>query len=109
MGRMLDAEPAVFESESLALQYVINTLINNKVNTVEVVKVLSVDEENNQVSVIPVVKNVDAMGNAIEESEIFGIPYIQWQYGDNALIAVPHVDDIGILIVCKKDISKIIL
>lgn len=107
MSKMLDADPAVFEDESLALQYIINTIINQKVNTCEVVRVVSVDSSEKEVSVIPIVKNVDANGEAIEESEIYGIKYIMWQYGKNALVAEPSIGDIGIIITSKRDISKI--
>lgn len=107
MSVEMDAEPAVFDDESLALQYVINTIINNKVNTVEVVRVVSVDEANNELTVIPIVKNVDAKGDAIEESNIYGLRYIRWQYGTNAIMAVPKTGDIGLILVSKRDISKI--
>lgn len=107
MAELLDADPAVFADESLALQYVINTIINNKVNTTELVRVLSVDEQNKEISVIPIVKNVDAKGNAIEESEIYGVRYIMWQYGANAIQALPQVGDVGLILVSKRDISKI--
>lgn len=103
----MDVEPAVFDDETLALQYIINSLINNRVNTCEVVKVVSVDESKNEIAVIPIVKDVDAMGEAIEESVIYGIKYIRWQHGANAIIAVPEVGDVGLMLVSKRDISKI--
>lgn len=103
----MDVEPAVFDDETLALQYIINSLINNRVNTCEVVKVVSVDAGKNEVAVIPIVKDVDAMGEAIEESIIYGIKYLRWQHGANAIIAVPEVGDVGMMLVSKRDISKI--
>ena len=103
----MNTDPAVFEDDSLALQFVINTMINNKVNTMEVVRVVNVDEANNELTVIPVVKNVDSQGEAIQETNLYKVKFIRWQYGINALMAVPVAGDIGLILVSKRDISKI--
>lgn len=103
----MGVEAAIFDDESLALEYVVKTLINNKINTCEVVKVVSVNSDKNEVAVIPVVKNVDAKGDAIEESTVYGIKYFRWQYGKNSIIAEPVEGDIGLMVVSKRDISKI--
>lgn len=103
----MDINPAAFEDDSIALKYVIETIINNKVNTTEVVRVVSVDDAKNELTVIPVVKNVDAKGNAIEETNFYRIKYVRWQYGINSIMAKPSAGDVGLILVSKRDISKI--
>lgn len=88
-----------------ALIYIINSVVK-KVNTADLVKVLSVNPENKTISVMPIIKNANAEGDAIEEMPIFGIRYFQWQFGGNAIKGTPEVGDIGLIITCKKDISS---
>lgn len=88
-----------------ALIYIINSVVK-KVNTSDLVKVLSVDPSTKTISAIPIIKNADAEGDAIEENPIFGIRYFGWQFGGNAIKGTPEVGDIGLIVTCKKDISS---
>lgn len=88
-----------------ALIYIINSVIK-KVNTADLVRVLSVNTENKTISVIPIIKDANAEGEVIEPTPIFGIRYFQWQFGQNAIIGTPEVGDIGLIVTCKKDISS---
>ena len=88
-----------------ALIYIINSVVK-KVNTADLVKVLSVDTTTKTISVIPIIKNANAEGDAIEETPIFGIRYFGWQFGGNAIKGTPEVGDIGLIVTCKKDISS---
>lgn len=88
------------------MMYLANSVLRG-VHTVEVVKVVNVDIENKRIAVIPIVQRTNAEGNPIPESPIYDVKYIQWQYGGNLIKANPTVNDIGIIVVCKKDISSI--
>lgn len=88
-----------------SLTFIINSLINN-INTVEVVKVVKVNDDNT-IDVIPVVKRLTAEGETIGESVVYGVKCFGWQYGVNAIKAKPAVNDIGFVVVSKRDISSI--
>lgn len=100
----LDADQRLDSYQSLL--FLINSVVNN-VNTAELVKVIAVDEAKKEIDVIPIVAKPDSEGQRIEPAPIYGIKYIEWQYGTNAIIATPVVNDIGLLVVCTKDISSI--
>ena len=89
-----------------ALEYIIKSKIDNRVNTVDVVRVIAVNE-NNTVDVIPIIKNTTPSNEPIEETPIYGLRYIRWQYGTNGIKAKPSIGDIGLILVCKKDTSAI--
>lgn len=86
-----------------ALMYIIKGQIENSVNTIEIVRVLSVN--GNTIDVIPVIKDINASREPIDESPIYGVRYVRFQYGSNAIRVAPKENDIGLLLVCKKDIS----
>lgn len=88
-----------------ALIYIINSVVK-KVNTVELVRVEAVNQEEKTVTIIPIVQDANAEGNRIPVSPIQDIRYIRWQYGGNAIKATPEVGDIGMVVICKKDISN---
>lgn len=100
----LDADQRLDSYQSL--MFLINSVVNN-VNTAELVKVIAVDESKKEIDVIPIVAKPDSEGQRIEPAPIYGIKYIEWQYGTNAIIATPVVNDIGLLVVCTKDVSSI--
>lgn len=100
----LDADQRLDSYQSLL--FLINSVVNN-VNTAELVKVIAVDEAKKEIDVIPIVAKPDSEGQRIEPAPIYGIKYIEWQYGTNAIIATPVINDIGLLVVCTKDISSI--
>lgn len=81
------------------------------VRTILLVKVVAVtpgeDGAAGTVDVHPLVNQVDGVMNATPHGTVFGIPYIRLQGGKNAIIMDPVVDDIGLMAVCDRDISKV--
>lgn len=100
------ADYSDFVDDYNALIYIINSVVN-KVKTMELVKVLEVDTTKHELSVIPIIKEANSEGNAIENSPTYGVKYFEWQYGVNSIIATPAVGDIGLCIISHKDISNI--
>jgi hypothetical protein len=58
------------------------------------------------VSVQPLVSMVDGNGNVFPHGTIYNAPYLRLQGGANAVIVDPAVDDVGILLICDRDISS---
>ena len=105
MGK-LSANPTDYVDEYNGLIYIINSIISNRVRGAEIVKVIA-NNGDGTIDVLPVIKNVDASENAIQETPIFNIKYMEWQYGINAFQAEPAIGDIGLLIVCTKDTKNV--
>jgi hypothetical protein len=78
-----------------------------KLSTAKVVKVLAVDTGKKEVDVQPLVNLVDGEGNKTEQGTIYGLSYGAMQWGDNAIVAVPKKDDIGIIMCSDRDISAV--
>lgn len=102
----LRGDPASYENSTVALVAIIEDLINSEVNTCELVKVLKVDKNKNEVNVVPLAKNVDTENNAIEETPVYNIKYFGWQFGNSAIEGTPKENDVGIMVVSKRDISQ---
>ena len=100
------ADYSDFVDEYNALIHIINSVVN-KVKTLELVKVLSVNTTTHELSVIPIVKDANSNGDAVENSPTYGVKYFEWQYGANSIIAVPEVGDIGMCLISHKDISNV--
>lgn len=100
------ADYSDFVDEYNALIHIINSVVN-KVKTLELVRVLSVNTSDNTLSVIPIIRNANANGDAIEETPVYGVKYLEWQYGTNSIISVPAVGDIGMCLISHKDISNV--
>ena len=98
--------PSDLVDDLSALVYIIKGQIYNRVNTIDIVKVLKVNEDNT-LDVIPIIKDTNPANEPIDESPIYGIRYIKWQFGKNSLKAKPEVGDIGLILICKKDTSSI--
>lgn len=100
------ADYSDFVDDYNALIYIINSIVN-KVKTLELVRVLEVNSGTHELTVIPIIKDANSEGNAIENSPTYGVKYIEWQYGINSIIATPVVGDIGVCLISHKDISNI--
>ena len=98
--------PDVLVDDMSALLYIIRTQIESRVNTIDIVKVTNVNDDDT-IDVIPVIKGVDNEKNPIDEVPIYGVPYIKWQFGTNAIKAKPVAGDVGLLLINKKDTSSI--
>lgn len=83
-----------------------------RVRTMALVKVVAVTNEGGLspvgfVDVLPLVKQVDGVGNATPHGTIFNLPYFRLQGGSNAVIMDPQVDDVGIAVVADRDSSSV--
>jgi phage baseplate assembly protein gpV len=50
---------------------------------------------------------VDGRGNATPHGTVFKLPYFRLQSGANAVIMDPVVGDIGIMLICDRDVSSV--
>lgn len=98
--------PEQASSDYNAQSFMVESILS-KISTVKIVKVLSVDTEEETVSVLPLVEQMDGNGQVTPQGPISGVPYMQWRYGKNAVLADPAVDDIGVLLCCDRDISTV--
>jgi len=73
----------------------------------KVVEVKAVDSEAKTVDVLPLLKQVDGLGNTTEQLTVFGLPYIALQAGTTAVEMTPVVGDRGLCIVVDRDISSL--
>jgi len=78
-----------------------------KISTMKIVKVMVVDTAAKTVDVQPMVNQIDGDSNATPHGTIYGIPYVIWQYGKNAVLADPVVGDIGMMSCADRDISSV--
>lgn len=76
-----------------------------KVNTCEPVKVVAVDTAARMVDVLPLVRIVAGGGDAIDQSQLYRLPYLRIQGGANAVIIDPHAGDVGIALYAMRDVS----
>lgn len=111
-GLKMGARPSDFVDSLNALLYIINKEVD-KVKTMILVRVVGVNtvetavRKVDTIDVIPVIQEVDANNEAVPLDIIPNIKYIRWQFGNNAIKAVPAIGDIGIMIISKKDASRI--
>ena len=102
MSNKTSAEPIDFVDEYSSLVYLINTIINNRINTAELVRVIA-NNGDGTVDVMPIISDVDNDGNAVVETPVFNVKFFEWQYGINAIKAEPAIGDVGLVVVCTKD------
>ncbi len=60
-----------------------------------------------QVSVTALINQVDGGGNGYPHVELYDLPYFRLAAGNSAVIADPVAGDIGLMVVCSRDISKV--
>ena len=101
MGKT-NANPSDYIDEFNSLSFVVNSIISDRVKTAELVRVIT-NNGDGTLDVLPIISDVDSEGNAISETPIFGVKFIEWQYGINAIQAQPAIGDVGLLVVCTKD------
>lgn len=95
-----------------AAEYLTDLVANRKV-TATLVKVKKVTNEPGElkkpgrVDVEPLVNQVDGSNNATEHTTVYGLCYFRLQGGKNAILCDPEVGDIGLAVVCDKDISAV--
>lgn len=80
-----------------------------RVATATLVQVKSVDTAASPptVTVQILVNQVDGAGQAVPHADIYGIPYVRLQGGENAVIIDPAPGDIGLAVFASRDISSV--
>lgn len=99
-------KPKDMNSNLNAMKYVIDREIKNMVNTLLVVRVIAVYEET--IDVQTILKDLSDNGQLVDVYTISSVRYVQWQYGQNAIVAKPKVGDVGLLLISKQDISGLV-
>jgi hypothetical protein len=98
-------------SEINALRFVMQSVLS-EVATSMVVKVAGV-RSNGEVAppgtidVVPVVHQIDGMGNTHPHGTIFNVPYHRPQNGTNGIIMDPKAGDVGVIVCASRDISSV--
>lgn len=91
-------------------EMIINNLIG-KMGTVTICKIVKVKGGGTgavgMVDILPMVLQMDAGGNIYENAVIYNVPYFRYQGGANAVIIDPKPGDIGVCLVCTRDISRV--
>lgn len=80
-------------------------LMSNAFITVGVVT--SVSDGGDVVSVTPLVDGFTGAGDRIPKAVIYGVPVWRLQRGASAVIMPPIVGDIGVILICDRDISGV--
>ena len=93
-----------------SIAFMIEQIIN-RVNVCTPVEIVAVHTEGpfgvvGTVDVKPLIDQQTVLGEAVEHTTIYGIPYIRIQGGTSAIIADPVVGDLGICIFADRDISS---
>lgn len=98
--------PETANSEYNAITFAIDQAIS-KISTLKLVKVQAVDTDAKTVQVIPLVQQIDGNNQLTSQGTIYGVPYMQWRFGTNAVLADPAVDDVGVMVCADRDISAV--
>lgn len=93
------------------VNFLVRAILNNTA-TVTLVQVMGVTSGGEAakavfIDVMPLVNQVDGKGNATPHGIIHDIPFVRLQAGRNAVIIDPQVGDIGLALVCSRDISGV--
>ncbi len=104
-------QPNSSANEFNVTEFIIRRMLA-KVRTVTLVKVVACSTNNQlgpigTVDVLPLVNQVDGQNNATKHTTVFGLLCFRNQAGSNAIIMDPQVNDVGIAIICDRDISSI--
>jgi hypothetical protein len=98
-------------TEHQALSFFVNSILAN-VRTAHPVTVQAVYSGGlgpiGTVDVLPLVSQVNGIGQGTPHKIIYGCPYLRYQGGTSAVILDPAVGDLGLLICCDRDISNVI-
>lgn len=59
------------------------------------------------VDAVPLVNQMDGAGQTFPHGTVFNLPYVRVQGGKNAVICDPEVGDVGLAVICDRDISSV--
>ena len=105
--------PAQITSEALRTELLIRTLLMD-MRTAVPVQVMAVHPGTGTpptigtVDVQPLVQVEDGSGKLWSMGQTYGAPFIRIQSGSSALVIDPSVNDIGLAVVCDRDISSVL-
>lgn len=99
-------------SELNTIEYLVDLVVGRRVHAT-LVKVKAVTNKPGElkkpgrVDVLPLVHQVDGRGQPTEHETVYGLCYFRLQGGKNAILCDPEVGDIGLAVICDKDISAV--
>jgi hypothetical protein len=98
-------------SEAARFQLLVRTLLS-RVRTAMPVEVKAVTNAGGvsavgYVDILPLVSQLDGDGTVYPHGIIYNVPYMRLQGGGNAVILDPQVGDIGMAVICDRDISAV--
>lgn len=74
--------------------------------TCDLVRVIAVN--GTKVDVMPLVYQVDGNNEIVQQEPIYDIPYTRQQAGVNGIILTPQVNDLGVVVYARRDISSVV-
>jgi len=99
-------QPSSGSSDHNATDFIARMIVG-QLATATVVRVEAVDTAAVTVDVLPLVGQVDGIGNVTPHGTIYGLPYVRVQGGTNAVIIDPVVGDLGLAVFASRDISSV--
>lgn len=99
-------------SDANASDYVIEQVLNRRVHAA-VVKVQKVTNTPGQlaalgrVDVLPLVNQIDGRGRPTKHETVYSLCYYRLRGGRNAILCDPEVGDVGLAVICDRDISAV--
>lgn len=111
MSSAIQSTPLSSSSDPNSLEFFISQFMNKIwTSTIVVVKASSNDggvSPVGKVTIQPMVTMTDSNGRVIDHSDIYEVPYMRLQGGNDAVIIDPKVGDIGIAMFANRDISAV--
>jgi len=108
--KRMAVRPEDINHDSNAQAFMFRAMLNKnafiQIVRVEKVKFIS-DEEPPLVNVTPLVLGFSGEGAPIENNQVFNIPVWRLQRGSSALIMDPVAGDIGLMLCCDRDTSRV--
>lgn len=96
---------AAGNSEYNAMQFMIKQAIRGQVNTCVICKVVAVDGD--YVDVLPLVTEISGLGEAVEPTTLFHLPFMRYHAGIAAVILNPVPGDLGLAVFSTRDNSGV--
>lgn len=91
-------------SQENAMAYAIRSILNGRAS-IEICSVKAVNDD--KCDVLPLVSGIRTDGTKIANIEVHNVLYWRLQAGTRAVIMKPTVGDIGLLLICDKDITNV--
>lgn len=99
-------------SEVNTTEFLVDLIVSRRVHAT-LVKIKAVTNKPGElkkpgrVDVLPLLNQVDGRGQPTEHETVYALCYFRPQGGTNAVLLDPEVGDIGIAVICDKDISAV--